>query len=122
MEQARVVKRGQIYLTDFDHSRGSEIRKVRPAVILQNDIANKHSDTTIVAAIRSKVGQQSYPNQVKIAAGEGGLKLDSIIQLNQIRTVDKSRLGPLLGSAKPQTMLEVDQALAISLGLVDLED
>src|SRR4029077_3810886 len=83
-------KRGEIHLVSFDPALGAEIQKTRPALILQNDIGNQHSPVTIVAAITSNVGRQG-PTGVLVAAPEGGLTVDSIVLLNQIRTVDKRR-------------------------------
>ncbi len=112
-------RRGQVYLVNFDLSTaGAEIQKVRPALIIQNDISNYYNQTTIVAAISSQSTKKVYSNQAFIAAGEGGLKHDSLVLLQQIRTIDKSRLGPCLGMVKTETLRVIDQALQISLGLV----
>ena len=113
-------KRGEVYLVNFDPTFGSEIRKTRPALILQNDIANEHSPITIVAAITSKFDETLYPTEVEILAGEGGLKQDSVILLNQIRSIDKKRLIKRLGVLKLETMRHIDRALQISLGLVKI--
>ena len=91
-------KRGDIYLVNFDPTLGAEIRKTRPALILQNDIANKYSPVTIVAAISSKYDNPLYPTEVLISAkARTGLAVDSVVLLNQIRTVDKKRLAKRLG-------------------------
>lgn len=111
-------KRGEVYLVNFDPTVGAEIRKTRPALILQNDIANRHSPITIVAAITSQFEEPLYPTEVFLAAGEGGMKVDSVALLNQIRSVDKKRLVKALGSLRPATMRRVDRALNVSLGLV----
>ena len=113
-------KRGDLYLVNFDPTVGSEIRKTRPAIVLQNDIANRHSSITIVAAISSQFDEQLYPTEVLIKANEGGLMVDSVALLNQIRSVDKQRLVKRLGTVKQDTMDRVDQALQLSLGLVKL--
>jgi len=113
-------KRGEIYLVNFDPTIGSEIKKTRPAVIIQNDISNKHSAVTIVAAISSADDSVPYPNEVFVKKVEGGLDCDSFILLNQVRTVDKIRLAKKLGVLKPQTIRSINQALEISLGLVEL--
>ena len=107
-------------MVTFDPVVGSEIAKTRPALVIQNDIGNRASPVTIVAAFRSQVRQRTYPVEVLVRAPEGGLKVDSVVRLNQIRTVDKSRLGKRLGALKPQTMATVDRAIAISLGLAEL--
>jgi len=104
---------------DLEPVRGSEQGKVRPAVVIQNDIGNQYSPTVIVAAITS--GEQArFDVNVAVKAPEGGLSRDSLILLNQIRTVDKSRLSRYWGHLTPDTMTGVDQALKISLGLVPL--
>jgi len=113
-------KRGEVYLVNFDPTVGAEIKKTRPALILQNDVANRYSPITIVAAISSQFAEPLYPTEVFITAGEGGLKVDSVVLLNQIRTVDKQRLAKPMGPLKPGTMRKVDQAVSISLGLVAL--
>ena len=113
-------KRGDIYLVSFDPTVGAEIRKTRPALVLQNNIANRHSPVTIVAAITSQFEEPLYPTEVLIPAGEGGLRIDSVILLNQIRTVDRLRLIQRLGALKPETLRRVNLALRISLGLAEV--
>ncbi len=110
-------KRGEIYLVDFEPTRGAEIKKTRPALIIQNDIGNRYSPITIVAAITSQFDQKLYPTEALVKAPEGGLAADSVVLLNQIRTIDKGRLVKRLGSIKPQTMRKVEDALRISLEL-----
>jgi mRNA interferase MazF len=110
-------KRGETYLVDFEPTRGAEIQKTRPALILQNDIANRYSPITIVAAITSHFDATLYPTEVLIEAPEGGLSVDSVVLLNQIRSIDKGRLSRRLGVTKPQTMKKVEEALRISLGM-----
>jgi len=114
------VRRGDVYLVAFDPTVGAEIRKTRPAVVIQNDIGNRYSPLTIVAAITSRLGEPLYPHQVLIRAAEGGLAVDSAILLNQIRTIDKRRLLRRLGTLERGTMAHVNRALQISLGLVVL--
>jgi len=113
-------RRGEVYLVAFDPTLGAEIRKTRPALILQNDIANRASPITIVAALTTKFDQELYPTEVLIRAPEGGLDADSVVLLNQIRSVDRRRLAQRLGRLTPQTMRLVDRALLRSLGLIDL--
>ena len=110
-------RRGEVYLVNFDPTVGSEIKKTRPAVVIQNDVSNKHSAVTIVAAVTSSYGSIAYPNEVFVKKGEGGLDSDSFVLLNQIRTIDKIRLVKKLGVLKVQTMGCVDRAMEISLGL-----
>lgn len=114
-----IPKRGEIYLVNFDPAIGAEIKKTRPALILQNDIANRYSSVTIVAAITSfpdKDGK-TYPTEVFIGDSEGGLDNNSVALLNQIRTIDKGRLVKKLGVLKDKTMVQIDKAVQISLGL-----
>ena len=112
-------KRGEIYLVSFDPAVGAEIQKTRPALILQNDIGNLHSPVTIVAAITSNVQRQG-PTSVLVKAPEGGLDVDSIVLLNQIRTIDKRRLVKRLGVLRGATLKQVDQAVMISLALIEI--
>lgn len=115
-----VPKRGQVYVVTFDPTVGSEIKKTRPALILQNDIANRHSPIIIVAAITSKVDAMLYPTEVLIPKGEGGLSTDSVVLLNQIRSIDKVRLLKKLGAVRTETMSQVDRAIRVSLGLIQI--
>ena len=112
--------RGEVYFVAFDPTLGAEIRKTRPALILQNDIANRSSPITIVAAITSKFDDELYPTEVLVRAPEGGLDADSVVLLNQIRSVDRRRLMRRIGRLVPETMRLVDRALMLSLGLIEL--
>jgi len=115
------LKRGDIFLVNFDPTIGSEIKKTRPAIVLQNDIANKYSSVTIVAAITSQdVSQKLYPTEVFLQSGNGGVANDSVVLLNQIRTIDKARLAKKLGKVQIKTMSEITKALEISLGIVEM--
>ena len=105
---------------NFDPTVGSEIKKTRPAVILQNDVGNRFSSVTIVAAITSQFDTSLYPTEVLIWPPEGGLIEASVVLLNQIRTIDDRRIVKKIGVLKSMTMESVDRALKISLGLVDL--
>ena len=113
-------KRGEVVVVDFDPTIGAEIRKRRPALVIQNDIDNRHSPITIVAALTSQVAGERYPTEVVLHPPEGGLVRPSAVLLNQIRSVDKKRVVGRLGRLKPETMVRVDRALRISLGLVKL--
>jgi mRNA interferase MazF len=113
-------RRGEVYLVSFDPTLGAEIRKTRPALILQNDIANRTSPITIVAAITSQFEEPLYPTEVLVKAPEGGLAVDSVVLLNQIRSIDTQRLVRRLGKLNPETMRRVDRALILSLGLIAL--
>jgi mRNA interferase MazF len=99
---------------------GSEIRKTRPALVLQNDIANEHSPITIVAAITSKFDDRLYPTEVLVLASNTGLSQDSVVLLNQIRSIDRARLVRRLGLVSDEIMESVDRAIQVSLGLIPL--
>jgi mRNA interferase MazF len=114
-------RRGEIYLVEFDPARGSEIRKTRPALVIQNDIGNRYSPVTIVAAITSKLSPIPYPVDVTVKPTKAnGLGAESAIKLGQIRSVDRQRLVKRLGLLEPAAMEQVDDAIKISLGLVPL--
>ncbi len=113
-------RRGEVYLVNFDPTMGAEIQKTRPALIIQNDLANRHSAITIVAAISSRVEEPVYPTEVPVRVNEGGLKTNSVVLLNQIRSIDKQRLARRLGSLGPETLVRVDRAIQISLGLAKI--
>src|ERR1019366_4204908 len=85
-------RRGDIYLVSFDPALGHEIKKTRPALVLQNDIGNEYSPTTIVAAITSRISARLYPVEVVLKSGRSGLRVSSTVRLDQIRTVDRERL------------------------------
>jgi mRNA interferase MazF len=115
----RKIRRGDIFTVDFEPVKGSEQGKVRPGLIIQNDLGNQYSPVVIVAAITT--GEQAkYDINVEVKSPEGGLTRNSIILLNQIRTADKSRLGKYWGRLSPSTMAKVDEAIQISLGLIPL--
>ena len=113
-------RRGEIYLVDFDPARGHEIKKTRPALIIQNDVGNQYSSTTIVAAITSRMTDRPYPVEVLLEAERTGLKVRSTVRLDQIRSIDKERLRRYLGVVDKATIRLVDQAIQISLGLVEV--
>ncbi len=113
-------KRGEVYLVNFDPTIGAEIRKTRPALVIQNDIAKRHSPVTIVCAITSQYEEPLYPTETLLSPPEGGMKLQSVVLANQVRSVDKQRLVKRLGTVRPETMLRVDRALRLSLGLVTI--
>jgi mRNA interferase MazF len=119
---AKVVRarRGEVYLVSLDPTLGAEIRQTRPAVVVQNDLANRRSPITIVAAVSSQFEERLYPTEVFVRAPEGGLTADSVVLLNQIRSADKGRLVRRLGVLKAETMREIDAALLLSLGLVEI--
>lgn len=105
----------------FDPTIGAETKKTRPALILQNDVANRFSPITIVAAVTSQFDEPLYPTEVLITSREAGLTGDPVVLLNQIRSIDKQRLVRRLGRLRPDTMARVNEAPAVSLGLVTLQ-
>ena len=114
-----MVKRGEIYYADLSPAVGSEQGGVRPVLIVQNDIGNKYSPTVIVAAITTQINKAKLPTHIEVQAPEYGLVKDSVILLEQIRTLDKRRLQQRLGQIDDQLMEKINQALLISLGLID---
>ena len=111
-----LCKRGEIWMVNFNPGRGSEQKGVRPALIIQNDIGNQYAATTIVAAITTTTIKK-YPVTVLISKGKNGLKERSMINLAQILTIDKGRLSKKLGRLEEDKMLEVDEAIKLSLGV-----
>lgn len=113
------VKRGYIFFADLSPVVGSEQGGVRPVLIIQNDVGNKYSPTVIIAAITSQIEKAKLPTHVEVEAKEYGLEKDSVILLEQIRTIDKQRLQGKVTELDSRVMLKVSQALKISLGLID---
>ena len=111
------VKRGEIYYADLSPVIGSEQGGVRPVLIVQNDIGNKYSPTVIVSAITSQINKAKLPTHVEISSEEYGLNRDSVVLLEQIRTLDKRRLKEKIGHMTDVDMKKVDKALSISLNL-----
>lgn len=111
------VKRGEIYYADLSPVVGSEQGGLRPVLIVQNDTGNKHSPTVIAAAITSQIHKARLPTHIEIAANSYGLSKDSVVLLEQIRTIDKRRLKERMGELDAKLMAQVDNALAVSFGL-----
>ena len=111
------VKRGDIFYADLSPVIGSEQGGTRPVLIVQNDTGNRHSPTVIAAAITSQTGKARLPTHINIAGGSVGLSKDSVILLEQIRTIDKRRLREHMGRLDDQHMHMVDNAIAVSFGL-----
>ena len=111
------VKRGDIYYADLSPVIGSEQGGLRPVLIVQNDIGNRYSPTVIAAAITSRMSKAKLPTHIDIFAGEVGLAKDSVILLEQIRTLDKKRLKEKMGHLDDAVMNHVNTAIAISFGL-----
>ena len=115
-----MVRRGDIYYADLSPVVGSEQGGVRPVLVVQNDIGNKYSPTVIVVAITSQIHKGKLPTHVEISASDYGLPKDSVILLEQIRTIDKKRLKEKIGYLSPEMMEKVNEGLQISFGLIDL--
>lgn len=113
------IKRGELFYANLDPVIGSEQGGTRPVLIIQNDVGNKYSPTTIVVAtITSKTGKSKLPTHVPLSHVPG-LERDSLLLLEQLRTIDRSRLQSYIGRIDPETMKQVDQALAVSIGLTN---
>jgi mRNA interferase MazF len=119
-EEVAFPRKGEIYLVHVDPTVEYEIQKTRTAVVIQNDVSNMYSPITIVAAISSQFSDPPFPREVVIEPGESGLPRRSAVVVNQIRSVDRKRLAKKLGHLSRQSMRRVDEAIQISLGLVDL--
>ena len=115
-----LVKRGDIYYADLSPVVGSEQGGIRPVLVLQNDIGNKYSPTVIVAAITSQINKSKLPTHLAINAYKFGIAKDSVILLEQLRTIDKKRLREKVCHIDAENMKKIDYALKISLGLIDL--
>jgi len=111
------VKRGDIYYADLSPVVGSEQGGLRPVLIIQNDIGNRYSPTVIAAAITSRMGKTKMPTHIDIYADRAGLARDSVILLEQVRTLDKRRLREKMGHLDDDMMTEVNSAIAVSFGL-----
>ena len=112
-----MVKRGDIYYADLSPVVGSEQGGMRPVLIVQNDTGNRHSPTVIAAAITSQMGKARLPTHISLSAMQYGLPKDSVILLEQIRTIDKRRLREHMGKLDDAHMALVDDAIAVSFGL-----
>ncbi len=108
-------KRGEIWMVNFNPGRGSEQRGIRPALIIQNDIGNQYASTTVVAAVTTTI--KKYPLTVTIPKGKSGLKEESMVNLAQILTMAKERLIKRVGTLDKDKLLEVDEAIKISIGV-----
>ena len=114
------VHRGEVFYADLSPVVGSEQGGVRPVLVIQNDTGNRHSPTVIAAAITSRKGKHKLPTHVNLDAPVPGLYRDSIILLEQLRTIDKSRLRDKLGSLGEDQMCKLDHALEVSVGLLPI--
>lgn len=114
-----MIKRGELYYADLSPVVGSEQGGVRPVLVVQNDIGNKYSPTVIAAAVTSQMGKAKLPTHIELSAGDYGLMKDSVVLLEQIRTIDKRRLRERIGILPLDMMKRVNDALMISLGFFD---
>ena len=113
-----VIKRGDMFYADLSPVVGSEQGGIRPVLIIQNDIGNKHSPTVIAAAITSQTGKTKLPTHIEIGSVNNGLKSDSVVLTEQIRTIDKSRLKEKIGHIDDEKIItKVNNALGVSFGL-----
>lgn len=111
------IKRGEIYYADLSPVIGSEQGGIRPVLIVQNDVGNRYSPTVIAAAITSQRDKTNLPTHIKVQADDCGLAKDSIVLLEQVRTIDKKRLKERMGALDIGSMDMVDKALSVSFGL-----
>ena len=111
------VHRGEVFYADLSPVVGSEQGGIRPVLIVQNDVGNRHSPTVIAAAITSRQDKNRLPTHIGIRAADRGLSKDSVVLLEQIRTLDKRRLRERAGQITPEDQRRVDQALGVSIGL-----
>ena len=113
-----IVKKGDLYFADLSPVVGSEQGGVRPVLVVQNNVGNKYSPTIIVAAITSQT-KANLPTHVALEAAEGGLSKNSVVLLEQLRTIDKRRLKEHIGTLSEKQLPTVDRALSVSLGITD---
>src|SRR3989338_2242536 len=111
------IKRGDLFYVDLNPTKGSEQRGHRPVLVIQNDIGNEVSPTTIIAPLTTKSFTREYPTNVNIPKGAAGLKENSTVLLSQIRTIDKSRLENKIGRLPESYMSKVNEAIRVSLAL-----
>ena len=116
-----MIKRGEIFYADLSPVIGSEQGGIRPVLIVQNDTGNKYSPTIIAAAITSQINKAKLPTHIELSANDYGLIKDSVVLLEQIRTLDKKRLKEKVGRLDDDLMQRVDEALGISFGLIPLQ-
>ncbi|MCI8608622.1 MAG: type II toxin-antitoxin system PemK/MazF family toxin [Firmicutes bacterium] len=117
-----IVKKGDLYFADLSPVVGSEQGGVRPVLVVQNDVGNKYSPTIIVAAVTSQTGKAKLPTHVELAATQGGLSKNSVVLLEQLRTIDKRRLKERIGTLNVNQLPDVDAALGVSLGITGLPE
>ena len=114
-----IVKNGDLFFADLSPVVGSEQGGVRPVLVVQNDVGNKYSPTIIVAAVTSQTSKAKLPTHVELAATQGGLSKNSVVLLEQLRTIDKQRLKERIGALNEWQIPVVDEALGVSLGIAN---
>lgn len=117
-----IVKKGDLYFADLSPVVGSEQGGVRPVLVVQNDVGNKYSPTIIVAAVTSQTQKSKLPTHVELAATQGGLSKNSVVLLEQLRTIDKQRLKERIGTLSEAQIPSVNEALSVSLGIANLNE
>lgn len=117
-----IVKKGDLYFADLSPVVGSEQGGVRPVLVVQNDVGNKYSPTIIVAAVTSQINKAKLPTHVELEAANGGLSKNSVVLLEQLRTIDKQRLKERIGTLNDTQLPTVDEALSVSLGITDTKN
>ena len=110
------IKRGELYYADLNPIVGSEQGGIRPVLVLQNDVGNKYSPTIIAAATTSKLTKAKLPTHIELSSAETPMPRDSVVLLEQLRTIDKSRILQKIGEVPPQIMQQINDALLLSLG------
>ena len=111
-----MIKRGEIYYADLNPVVGSEQGGIRPIIVLQNDVGNKYSPTVIAAATTSRLTKAKLPTHIELTSDETPMPKDSVVLLEQIRTIDKSRIKEKIGELPPDVMQRINDALLVSLG------
>ena len=113
-------RRGELYWADLAPTIGHEQTGRRPVLIIQNDLGNQYASTTIIAPVTSRKRERVFPHEVAVPAGEGGLPKDSLVSLRQIRVLDQRRLDERIGRITYERMAEVNEAIKLSLGLIEI--
>ena len=114
-----IVKKGDLFFADLSPVVGSEQGGVRPVLVVQNDVGNKYSPTIIVAAVTSQTGKAKLPTHVQLEATQGGLSKNSVVLLEQLRTIDMQGLKERIGSLSENQITDVEKALSVSLGIAN---
>ena len=115
-----IVKKGDLFFADLSPVVGSEQGGVRPVLVVQNDVGNKYSPTILVAAVPSQTGKAKLPTHEQLQATQGRLSKDSVVLLEQLRTIDKQRLKEKIGALSENQLPDVEKALSVSLGIANL--